>query len=81
MQVLRPVSSHPAQGDEASLRSFTAAGLEGKCEIRARTGRAGAAGRWCLEDTGSYPAPAPLSSWEMFCFLLVCRLFWLFFPL
>lgn len=44
MQVLRPVSSHPAQGDEASLMSFTAAGLEGKCEIRARTGRAGAAG-------------------------------------
>lgn len=42
MQVLRPVSSHPAQGDEASLMSFTAAGLEGKCEMRARTGRAGA---------------------------------------
>lgn len=44
MQVLRPVSSHPAQGDEASLMSFSAAGLEGKCEIRARTGWAGAAG-------------------------------------
>lgn len=64
MQVLRPVSSHPAQGDEASLMSFTAAGLEGKCEIRA--GQVGQvlqgplrAGWWCLEDTLlQHPFPA-----------------------
>lgn len=73
MQVLRPVSSHPAQGDEASLMSFSAAGLEGKCEIRA--GQVGQvlqgplrAGWWCLEDTGILPCSStPAVKCLVFC--------------